>query len=89
MFQGWRGKWEARSAGIMPSPGGNPLSQELIDWADVIIVMEPIHSQHIRAHFQGAVGKIYVLNIADRYFRDDPKLKQELYKKVPCVLDGA
>ena len=62
------------------------MSQELIDWADVIIVMEPFHSQYIRAHFQRTASKICVLSIADRYFRDDPKLKRELYKKVPDVL---
>jgi len=89
VFQGWKGVWEAKSAGIMPDPGGNPLSQELIDWADVIIVMEQLHSQYIRAHFQRVAGKICVLSIADRYFRDDPKLKRELYKKVPDILERA
>jgi predicted protein tyrosine phosphatase len=89
MFQGWKGVWDAKSAGIMPDPGCNSLSQRLIDWADVIIVMESLHSQHIQTHFQRVIGKIHVLSIEDRYFRDDPKLRHELYKKVPGILESA
>ena len=87
MFHGWKGMWEAKSAGIMPDPGGNPLSQNLIDWADVIIVMEPMHNQYIQAHFQRATSKVHVLSIPDRYFRDDPRLKGELLSKVPPILE--
>jgi predicted protein tyrosine phosphatase len=86
LFQGWRGMWEARSAGIMPDPYGNLLTQELIDWADVIIVMEPIHSQYIHANFRCGTGKVHILDIADIYFRNDPELIRELLKKVPLIL---
>jgi len=89
IFQGWKGVWEAKSAGIMPEPGCNSLSQKLIDWADIIIVMETMHSQYIQTHFQRGTGKIQVLGIADRYFRSDPILKGELYKKVPPLLEKA
>ncbi len=71
----------------MPDPQGNPLTQELIDWADLIIVMEPIHSQYIRSHFRCSPDKIRVLNIADRYFRDDPELVSILQRKVPQLLE--
>ena len=87
LFQGWKGIWEAKSAGIMPDPQGNPLTQELIDWADLIIVMEPIHSQYIDSHFQCSPDKIRILNIADRYFRDDPKLVSILRMKGPSILE--
>jgi predicted protein tyrosine phosphatase len=87
LFQAWKGTWEAKSAGITPDSDGNPLTQELIDWADIIIVMEPIHSQYIHDNFRCRKGKVYVLNIADRYFRDDPELISELLKKVPSILD--
>jgi predicted protein tyrosine phosphatase len=87
LFQGWKGIWEAKSAGIVPEPKGNPLTQKLIDWADLIIVMEPIHSQYIRSHFQCSPDKIRILNIADRYLRDDPKLMSMLSKKVPSILE--
>jgi predicted protein tyrosine phosphatase len=69
-----------------PDPESNPLTQELIDWADVIIVMDPIHSRYIHAHFQCDPGKIQILNIADRFFRDDPELISILQKKVPQIL---
>jgi len=87
LFQGWKGIWGAKSAGIMPDPKGNLLTQELIDWADLIIVMEPIHSQYIHSHFQCSPDKIRTLNIADIYFRDDPELISILRMKVPSILE--
>ncbi len=88
LFQGWKGIWIAKSAGIMPDPTGNPLTQELIDWADVIIVMEPIHSEYITSHFQCSPEKIRLLNIPDKYFRDDPELITVLRRKVPQLLEN-
>jgi predicted protein tyrosine phosphatase len=87
LFQGWKGIWEARSAGIMPDSGGNPLTQDLIDWATLVVVMEPMHSQYIRAHFRCGPDKLHVLNIPDKYFRQDPELVRELRKKVPPILE--
>jgi predicted protein tyrosine phosphatase len=86
LFQGWEGVWEAKSAGIMPDPRGNLLTQELVDWADLIIVMEPGHSEFITSYFHVNPDKIRVLNIADKYFRDDPELVSELRRKVPPIL---
>jgi len=71
----------------MPEPGGTALSQALIDWADLVIVMEPIHSQYIRENFQCGSDKIKVLNIPDRYFREDPELIRELRRKVTPLLE--
>ncbi|MGO9643753.1 MAG: phosphotyrosine protein phosphatase [Candidatus Bathyarchaeia archaeon] len=87
LFQGWKDTWESKSAGIMPDSEVTPLSQVLIDWADLVIVMEPIHSQYIHANFQCNPNKIYVLNIADRYFREDPELIRELRRKVTPLLE--
>jgi predicted protein tyrosine phosphatase len=87
LFQNWNGNWDARSAGVMPHPEGNPLTQKLIDWADLIIVMEPIHVEHIHSYFQCPPEKLRVLNIADRYFRDDPELIRDLKRKVPPLLE--
>jgi len=70
----------------MPYPRGNPVTQELIDWADLIIAMEPAHSQHLRSHFKLNPDKIRILNIADIYYRDDPELISILRKKVPRML---
>jgi len=71
----------------MPEPGGTPLSQALMDWADLVIVMEPIHSQYLRENFQCGSDKIKVLNIADKYFREDPELIRELRRKVTPLLE--
>ena len=87
LFQGWKGIWEAKSAGITPHSEGNPLTQELIDWADLIMVMEPIHSQYIHAHVRCSPDKMRILNIADMYFREDPELVSELRRKVPPILE--
>jgi len=86
LFQGWGGVWEAKSAGIMPDPQGKLLTQELVKWADLLIVMEKGHSEYITSHFQCSPDKIRILNIADRYFRDDPQLVTELRRKVPPIL---
>jgi predicted protein tyrosine phosphatase len=86
LFQGWKGIWEAKSAGISPDPGKIPLTQALVDWADLILAMESIHSQFLRSHFKCDPGKIRILGIADVYFRDDPELISILQKKVPPIL---
>lgn len=87
LFQGWRGRWDARSAGVRPVLGRNPLTQSLIDWADIIIVMEPTHAHYIHAHFKCDSNKIRVLGIPDIYFRNDPELIKELERKVVPILD--
>jgi len=87
LFNGWEGRWEAKSAGIRPSFGGNPLSQELVDWADLILAMEPVHSQFIRVNYKCDPNRVHVLGVSDLYLRDDPELIQELQNKVPRILD--
>jgi len=87
LFRNWNGIWEAKSAGIMPDPPGNPLTQELIDWADVIIVMEQIHAEYIRTCFHCPIEKLRILNIRDKYPRDDPELIRELERKIPPLLE--
>jgi len=87
LFQGWNGEWEARSAGITPEPGCRTLTQELIDWADVIIAMERLHGSYMNAHFRGCSEKTNILGIPDIYFQNDPELVSELLKKVPPILD--
>jgi predicted protein tyrosine phosphatase len=72
----------------LPEPEGALLTQELLDWADLILVMEPVHAYYVNAHFRSDPNKVKVLNIADRYFRDDPELIQQLKEKVTPILDG-
>ena len=88
MFHNWKGKWEAKSAGTSPVPGRNALTQQLLDWAHLILVMEPDHSRFISANFNCNPDKIHILNIEDIYMRDDPELIRELQNKVPPILNA-
>jgi len=88
LFQNWMGWWEAKSAGTMLSLARNPLTQELIDWADLVLVMEPMHAESIQAYFNCNPSKVRVLDIADIYVRDDPELVHELEMKVPPLLEA-
>jgi predicted protein tyrosine phosphatase len=87
-FRDWKGVWETKSAGTDPVSGGIPLTQEAIDWADLVVCMESEHVDYIKAQFKYAPAKLKVLNITDRYFRDDPDLVRELDRKVIPLLNG-
>jgi predicted protein tyrosine phosphatase len=89
LFQNWRDRWETKSAGINPGPGGTLLTQELVDWADLILVMEAVHAYYIKSHFRCDLSKLKVLGIRDRYVRDDPELIQQLKEKARPILDGS
>lgn len=86
LFQNWKGKVQTKSAGTDPVPGGTPLSQELVDWADLILCMEPEHAAYVKEYFKCDPAKLKVLNIADRYYRGDPELIRELERKVTPLL---
>jgi predicted protein tyrosine phosphatase len=87
LFQSWKGVWHTESAETMPFLGRNHLTQQLVDRADLIIVMESHHAECIQTHFKTDPGKIRVLNIPDRYLRDDPELVKELKNKVTPILE--
>lgn len=64
-----------RSAGT--SKGARvPLTEELINWADLILVMEEKHRVAIETHFgnEAAQKKIIVLNIPDNFYYMEPGL---------------
>ncbi len=86
-FRNWKGMWETRSAGTEPVNGGIPLTQGLVDWADLVLCMESEHAAYIRANFKCASDKLKVLNISDRYIRHDPELVRELERKVIPLLE--
>jgi predicted protein tyrosine phosphatase len=53
-----------------------PLSEEQIEWADLIIVMEQCHRKRLNQKFKRALAgkRIAVLNIPDDYDYMDPSL---------------
>jgi predicted protein tyrosine phosphatase len=63
------------------------MTQVLIDWADLVLVMEPHHAKYIHEHFKCAPKKMRVLKVEDRYARDDPELTRELEEKALPILD--
>ena len=69
---------EVRSAGILPlSP--TVISKQLIDWANVVFVMEKPHKEAILRISPEAESKITVLDIPDIYLRrNDPELIKKL-----------
>lgn len=83
VFAGVRGM-ETCSAGIQPD-ADQPLTQELIDWADLIFVMEDRHRAVLSRNFRsGLRGKrIVCLDIPDDYGLMDPELVRLLWERVP------
>lgn len=66
---------EVDSAGLS-SDAEVPLSEDQVEWADLIIVMEKIHRNRLNLKFKSALAgkRIVVLNIPDDYDYMDPKL---------------
>jgi predicted protein tyrosine phosphatase len=77
---------EVKSAGTFES-AVNPLTEELIEWADEIYVMQMIHRYAIRKMMPSALRKVRVLGIQDVYCQDSPDLKREIIKKMKRYID--
>ena len=62
-----------------------PLSGDLVEWADVILVMEKAHRNKVTKKFGSLLKgkKVAVLEIPDIYERMQPELVQLLKAKVP------
>lgn len=75
---------EAIGAGTS-SDAATPVSGDLIEWADVILVMEKSHRSKISKKYRELLKskKIAVLDIADIYDCMDPELIKLLKLKVP------
>ncbi len=78
---------ETASAGTN-SDAVTPLSEELILWADLIIVMERAHREKIRKRFKSSLKsqRVVCLDIPDHYKRGDAELVKLLEARVPTFL---
>lgn len=48
--------------------GTNPISKSLLDWADLIFVMESKHAKSVKTHSGGKYGgNLVILSIEDKY----------------------
>ncbi len=74
---------ECSSAGLNHD-AENPVTPELVEWADVIFVMEKAHRAKLKAQFKRHLKDVRVvcLDIADNYDFMEPSLVQLLKSKV-------
>lgn len=78
---------ETSSAGLNHD-ADNPVTPELLDWADLVFVMERAHRSKLSARFRSSLhGKrVICLDIPDNYGLMDPALVRLLRAKVPRFL---
>ncbi|WP_020177646.1 low molecular weight protein tyrosine phosphatase family protein [Methylopila sp. M107] len=64
-----------------------PLSAELVEWADIIFVMERAHRNKLQKRFRRQLrARVVCLNIPDDYELMDPDLVARLQIEVPRFL---
>ena len=66
----------------------NPLTAELVEWAELIFVMEKAHRDKLRARFRKQLGgkRVICLDIPDAYGFMEPALVKLLKAKVTRFL---
>ena len=74
---------ECESAGLN-NDADNPVSDELVAWAELIFVMEKSHRAKLSKRFRKSLGsrRIVCLDIPDNYDFMDPELVTLLRRKV-------
>ena len=66
---------ECASAGVSPD-AESPVTHDLLEWADVIVVMERKHKAKLASQFPAALAnkRVVCLDIPDKYRFMDPAL---------------
>lgn len=87
VFSTWPGV-EVASAGLN-NDAEVPLTAELVEWADIIFVMERVHRSKLTSRFTPQLNgqRVVCLDIPDRYQFMDPALVQLLKDRVPKFLE--
>lgn len=77
-----RAGFEVASAGVAPG-AGNPVTPELLEWADVVFVMEETHREKLAKQFRSYLKnkRVVCLDIPDEFAYMDPALVDLLEKK--------
>ena len=73
--------WEVRSAGTSLNVTV-PVTRDLIDWADKVVVMQGHHMDRIIELSRMAFNKTLVLGVDDIYYRCSPRLVGLLIMKM-------
>ena len=83
VFANWPGV-DASSAGLNHD-AENPVTPELLQWADIIFVMERVHRSKLSAKFRHLLGarRVICLDIPDDYDYMAPALVALLRASVP------
>ena len=78
---------ECTSAGLAKDTH-NPVTDDLVEWADLIFVMEKVHRRKLTEKFRKRLKtqRVICLDIPDDYDFMDPALIEVLNKKVPPFL---
>lgn len=81
---------EVRSAGVSAS-ARRRVTEELLRWADVVLVMAHEHKQRLRDDFPNVAreARIIVLDIPDDYRFMDPGLVTLIRERVEPLIDAA
>ena len=88
VFATWPGI-EVSSAGLN-NDAENPVTPELLEWAELIFVMEKAHRNKLSKKFKPHLkhAKVVCLDIPDDYEFMDPVLVSILKERVPKFLPG-
>jgi len=88
VFATWPGI-EAASAGLN-NDAENPLTPELLAWADLVFVMEKAHRSRLTSRFKPHLGdkRIVCLDIPDEFAFMDESLVRLLKARVPRHLQS-
>lgn len=80
---------ECDSAGLN-NDANNPVTDELVEWAELIFVMEKTHRTKLAKRFRRSLGsrRVVCLDIPDDYDFMDPELVALLRRKVTPLLPG-
>jgi len=81
-----RNGFEVQSAGTWLH-ARKRITEELIEWAEIIFVMERYHEESLLYLSPEAEGKIVVLDIPDIYPRNNPQLVRILKDKLSTHLN--
>ena len=81
---------EVASAGLAPD-ADTPLTSDLVEWADIIFVMEAAAVPKLASKFKDSLNgqRVVCLNVPDRYEFMDPALVRLLSERVPKFLGSA
>lgn len=81
---------EVASAGLAPD-ADTPLTSDLVEWADIIFVMEKVHRSKLATKFKDSLDRqrVVCLNVPDRYEFMEPELVRILTERVPKFLGSA